>query len=200
MDIQTAQHDVRTTFARGSVGQIIAGVIWLISAILGTWVSMGSAILLLVIGGAFIFPLTQLTLRLLGRPSALPKGHPMNQLASQAAFIVPLSLPLIGGSSLYNINWFYPAFMLVIGTHYMPFVFLYGMWEFGVLAATLIFSSVGIGFLLPTSFTFGGWFTAIVLLLFALWIRAIPKRSSLSTHSLAFELEKSDHRQEKSSK
>ena len=81
---------------------------------------------MLVLGGTLIFPLTQLTMRLLGRPDALPKGHPMNQLATQIAFIVPLSLPLIGAVSLYNINWFYPAFMLVIGTHYMPFTFLYG--------------------------------------------------------------------------
>ncbi len=171
MDIKAAQQDVQTTFARGSVGQAVSGVIWLVSAILGTFVSQRYAILLLAVGGAFIFPLTQLTLRLLGHSHALPKDHPMNQLAMQVAFIVPLSLPLIGAASLYNVNWFYPAFMLVVGTHYMPFIFLYGMWEFGVLAAALIFGSVGIGMLLPDAFIPGGWFTAIVLLLFAAWVR-----------------------------
>ena len=85
------------------------------------------AILVLVLVGMFIFPLTQLTLRLLGRPARLPKGHPMNQFATQVAFIVPLSLLLVGAAALYNINWFYPAFMRVLGTHYMPFIFLYGM-------------------------------------------------------------------------
>jgi hypothetical protein len=171
MDIKAAQQDVRTTFMHGSVGQTISGVIWLVSAVLGTWVSERYAILLLVMGGAFIFPLTQLTLRLLGRSSALPKGHPMNQLATQVAFIVPFSLPLIGAASLYNLNWFYPAFMLVVGTHYLPFMFLYGMWEFAALAGILIFGSVGIGMWLTDSFTFGGWFTAVVLLAFALWVR-----------------------------
>lgn len=171
MDIKTAQQDVQTTFVRGSIGQMVSGAIWLISAILGTWVSVRSAILMLALGGTLIFPLTQLALRLLGRPSALPKGHPMNQLAMQVAFIVPLSLPLIGAASLYNVNWFYPAFMLVIGVHYMPFIFLYGMWEFAVLAAVLIFGGVGMGMLLPHSFTVGGWFTGIIRLLFAVLVQ-----------------------------
>jgi hypothetical protein len=174
MDIKAAQQDVRNTFMHGSVGQTISGVIWLVSAVLGTWVSERYAILLLVVGGAFIFPLTQLILRLLGRSGALPKGHPMNQLATQVAFIVPFSLPLIGAASLYNINWFYPAFMLVVGTHYLPFMFLYGMWEFAALAGILIFGSVGIGMWLTDSFMFGGWFTAVVLLAFALWVRRSP--------------------------
>ena len=171
MDIKTAQWDVQTTFVRGSAGQMISGTIWLVSAILGTWVSERYAIVMLVLAGTLIFPLTQLVLRLFGRPSALPKGHPMNQLAMQTAFIVPLCLPLIGAASLYNMDWFYPAFMLVVGVHYMPFMFLYGMWEFGMLAAILIFGAVGIGMWFPHSFTVGGWFTTLVLLLFALAVQ-----------------------------
>jgi hypothetical protein len=87
----------------------------------------------------------------------------MNGLAMQVAFIAPLSLPVVGAAALYNINWFYPAFMLVLGTHYMPFIFLYGMWEFGVLAALLIGGGVAIGMLFPDAFTIGGWFTGVVL-------------------------------------
>ena len=177
MDIRSAQQDVQTTFLRGSVGQAVSGFIWLVSAILGTWVSERSAILVLVLAGMFIFPLTQLTLRLLGRSGSLPKGHPMNALAMQVAFIVPLCLPVIGAASLYNLHWFYPAFMLIVGVHYMPFIFLYGMWAFAALAGVLIFGSVGIGMFLPDTFTPGGWFTAVVLLIFALWVRMSPKLS-----------------------
>jgi len=177
MDIKSAQHDVQSTFLRGSVGQFVSGSIWLVSAILGTWVSERSAILVLVLAGMFIFPLTQLTLRLLGRPGGLPKSHPMNALAMQVAFIMPLSLPVIGAASLYNINWFYPAFMLIVGVHYMPFIFLYGMWEFGGLAALLISGGVAFGMLLPDTFVIGGWSTAIVLLLFALLVQFTPKLS-----------------------
>jgi hypothetical protein len=180
MNIQTAQHDVQTIFVRGSVGQMISALIWLISAILATWSTQRVAILVLVLGGIFIFPLTQIALRLLGRPNSLPKGHPMNQLAMQTAFIVPLSLPLIGAASLYHLNWFYPAFMLVVGVHYMPFMFLYGMWEFAVLAAVLICAAVGFGMWLPQSFSAGGWFTAAVLVLFAVLVQfsALKRQAS----------------------
>ncbi|MEO8355417.1 MAG: hypothetical protein ABI621_05865 [Chloroflexota bacterium] len=181
MDIKTAQQDVQTTFARGSMGQIISGLIWLASAALGTWAGERQAIILLVVGGMFIFPLTQLGLRLTGRPSSLPSGHPMNALAMQVAFTVPLNMLLVGAASLYNINWFYPAFMLVVGTHYMPFIFLYGMWEFAVLAVLLIFASVGTVMLFPGSFTFGGWFTGFVLLLFAFWVRRTPRPMNLAS-------------------
>jgi len=175
MDIKTAQHDVQTTFVHGSIGQIVSGLIWLTSAALGTWVGERPAILTLVIGGMFIFPLTQLGLRLVGRPTGLPNGHPMNALAMQVAFTVPLNMLLVAPAAMYNINWFYPAFMLIVGTHYLPFIFLYGMWEFAVLAALLIFGSVGLVFLGPESFTPGGWITGVILLLFALWVQVLKK-------------------------
>lgn len=170
MDIKTAQQDVQTTFMRGAVGQAVSGIIWLISAALGTWVGERPAIIMLVLAGMFIFPLTQLGLRVLGHAISLPNKHPMNALAMQVAFMLPLNMLLVAPAAWYNINWFYPAFMLIVGTHYMPFIFLYGMWEFAVLAAVLIFGSVGIAMYLPESFTIGGWFTAIVLLLFAAWV------------------------------
>jgi hypothetical protein len=171
LDIQTAQQEVQATFLRGSVGQAVSGSIWLISSVLATWVGVRPAILVLVLGGVLIFPLTQATLRLMGRPGGLPRGHQMNQLAMEVAFIVPLSLPVIGAASLHNINWFYPAFMVILGVHYMPFIFLYGMWEFGVLSATLLGGGVAIAFLLPNVLSAGGWFTAVVLLLFALVVQ-----------------------------
>jgi Family of unknown function (DUF7010) len=174
VDIKAAQQDVQTSFLRGSVGQAVSGAIWLVSAALGTWASERAAILVLVLAGVFIFPLTQLTLRLLGYSGGLPKGHPMNQLAMQVAFIVPLSLPVIGAASLYNINWFYPAFMLILGVHYMPFIFLYGMWEFAGLSALLIGGGVAIGMIYPHTFITGGWFTAAALLLFPLLVRINP--------------------------
>lgn len=177
MDIRSAQQDMQTVFLRGSVGQAVSGTIWLVSAALGTWGSERYGILVLVLAGTFIFPLTQLTLRLMGRKAGLPRDHPLNMLAMQIAFIVPLSLPLIGAASLYNINWFYPAFMLVVGTHYMPFVFLYGMWEFAVLSAMLIFGSVAFGLWFSSTFALAGWFTAVLLILFAILVQITPRFS-----------------------
>jgi hypothetical protein len=167
MTIADAQRDVRTTFLGGFAGQLVSGLIWLASASLATWASPRAAILMLVFGGMLIFPLTQLTLRLMGRAASLPKGHPMNALAIEIAFIVPLCLPLIGAATLHHLGWFYPAFMIVIGAHYLPFTFLYGMRQFLALGALLIVAGVLIGLYLPSSFSLGGWIAAALFFIFA---------------------------------
>ncbi len=151
----------------GSVGQAVSGMIWLISAALATWVDVKFAMIALALGGIFIFPLTQLTIKLLGHKASLSKSNPFNRLAMQIAFIIPLNLPVIAAAAMYNQSWFYPAFMIVVGTHYMPFVFLYGMWQYALLAAALIGGGVLIGMPLSANFIAGGWFTAVILLVFA---------------------------------
>lgn len=166
LTLADAQRDVRTTFLGGFAGQLVAACIWAASAALGTWSSPRAAILTLAVGGAFIFPLTQIVLRLMGRPVSLPKGHPMNALGRQIAFIVPLCLPLIAAATLYRINWFYPAFMIVVGAHYLPFAHLYGMWAYEVLAALLIAGGLLIGLYVPV-FSLGAWVSAAVFFGFA---------------------------------
>jgi hypothetical protein len=131
MTVADAQRDARTVFLCGSVGQLVCGGIWLLSASLSTWVGIREGIIALVVGGTFIYPLTQIVLRLLGGPLALSRGNPLRQLAIQVAFIVPLTLPVVGGATLHNVNWFYPGCMIVVGAHYLPFIFMYGMWQFG---------------------------------------------------------------------
>jgi hypothetical protein len=93
---------------------------------------------LLVLGGVFIFPITQLILRMSGRPASLSSENPMGQLAMQVAFTIPANLFVVAGATLYRLNWFYPACMIVLGAHYLPFVFLYGLWQFWVLGALLV--------------------------------------------------------------
>jgi len=119
-----------------------------------------------------------LLLRLMGRPASLPKGHPMNALGMQIAFTLPLNLPLVAAATLYRLNWFYPALMIALGTHYLPFIFSYGMPQFGVLAALLIGAGLIIGLYIPSAFSLGAWLTAVVLLLFAFVGRSIGLRES----------------------
>jgi hypothetical protein len=167
MQISDAQREVRTVFLGGAVGQAVSSALWLLSSALSTWVSVRQGIMLLVIGGAFIFPLTMLLLRLLGRRSSLSAGNPMGQLAMQVAFTIPVTLLVVGAATLYRTNWFYPACMIVVGAHYFPFVFLYGMWQFWVLGALMVGAGTAVALLLPASFSAGGWITAALLLVFA---------------------------------
>jgi hypothetical protein len=178
MDISDAQKDVRTVFLGGFVGQLVASAVWFLSAALGTWRSPRFGIMALVVGGVFIFPLTQLFLRLTGRPTSLPKGHPMNDLGRQVAFTLPFNLPLVAAATFYRLNWFYPAFMVALGSHYLPFTFLYGMWQFGILAASLIGAGIVLALYVPSVFSVGGWLTALVLLIFAFVGRRVALRGS----------------------
>jgi hypothetical protein len=45
----------------------------------------------------------------------------------QAAFVLPLSMPLLLPVGLYRLHWFFPALMVLVGAHYLPFATLYGM-------------------------------------------------------------------------
>jgi hypothetical protein len=171
--IADAQRDVRTIFMGGFAGQLVSSCVWFLSAAAATWQSPKFAMEVLVILGIFIFPLTQLVLRMMSRPASLPKGHPMNALGMQVAFVLPLSLLLAFAATAYRENWFYPAVMIALGAHYLPFIFMYGMWQFGVLAAALLGSGMAIGLYFPSIFSLGGWLTAAMLLVFAFVGRSV---------------------------
>ncbi|HTV09521.1 MAG TPA: hypothetical protein VMD97_10800 [Candidatus Aquilonibacter sp.] len=168
MEITQAQRDVRETFLGGFAGQLVSAVLWALSAAACTWRSLHLGELVLVLGGFFIFPITQLVLRGMGHAYALPKGHPMNALGMQVAFVLPLMLPLVIGIAVLRPAWFYPALMIVLGAHYLPFVFMYGMWQFAGLCGTLAAAGVAIGMYLPKPVSFGAWLTAAILLVFRL--------------------------------
>jgi hypothetical protein len=172
MQIADAQREVRLVFLGGFVGTAVSSGLWLLSAASSTWGSPRRGIVLLVLGGALIFPLTQLLLRVMGRRASLSPDNPMGQLAMQVAFTIPFNLLVVGGATLHRLNWFFPACMIVVGTHYLPFVFLYGMWQFAVLGALLVAGGVTIGLFLPGSFSVGGWITTVILLVFAFVGRA----------------------------
>ena len=168
MEIAQAQKNVRETFLGGFAGQLVSAALWGISAASCTWHSLRLGELILVFGGFLIFPLTQLLLRGIGHAHALPKGHPMNALGMQVAFSLPLALPVVIGLAVIRPVWFYPAFMIVLGAHYLPFVFMYGMWQFAGLTAILVTSGVMIGMYFPSPVSLGAWLTAVVLFAFAL--------------------------------
>ncbi len=91
----------------------------------------------------------------------------MNALGMQVAFVLPLLLPLVYAATMYRRDWFYPALMIAVGAHYLPFIFSYGMKHFGALAATLIALGLFLGMRVPHKPLIGVWSTTLLLLLFA---------------------------------
>ncbi|HSG46372.1 MAG TPA: hypothetical protein VLA43_01035 [Longimicrobiales bacterium] len=173
MHIADAQREMRSAFLGGLVGQLVSGLLWLTSAALWTWGSPRAGITFVVVGGFFIFPLTQAGLRLMGRPGRVAPENGLYSLGSQVALVLPLCLPVVGAAALHRLDWFYPALMVALGAHYLPFVFLYGMRMFGALAVILWAGGVFLGTWFPLGATAGAWFTGAVLLAFAFLGRAL---------------------------
>jgi hypothetical protein len=167
MDISDAQREMRTRFAGGFYGQLVSGALWLVSASLATWSTPRTAITTLVVGGFFIFPATELLIRVAGGRSPLSAENALRYLGMQVAFVLPLSMPLLLPVGLYRLNWFYPAMMVLLGAHYIPFVFLYGMRMFAVMAALVLGGGMVIAMYWSSSFSVGAWYTGAILLLFA---------------------------------
>jgi hypothetical protein len=184
MDIQDAQREVRLVYIGGFWGQLVSSVIWLVSAALGTWVTHKVSILAIVIGGFFIFPLTQTLLRLSGRPARVSKENPLHWLGMQIAFVLPFSMLLLVPVGHFRLNWFFPALMILLGAHYLPFASLYGMRVFLFLAGILIAVGVVIALYFAETFSLGAWVAGLVLFVFA-WIGrsiATGEASAASTH------------------
>ncbi len=167
MLVQDAQREVRTVFIGGFWGQLVSSAIWLASAAVGFWDTPRAAIITIVAAGFFIFPATQLLLRLTGRPTRTPRDNPLHYLGMQVAFTLPPTMLLLIPVTEFRLNLFYPALMILLGAHYLPFTFLYGMRMFIPLSAILIFCGVGIAHYFPGSFTLGGWVCGLTLFVFA---------------------------------
>ena len=168
MDVAAAQREVRHVFRGGSVGQLVSGLIWLGSAVVAGTGTPKSAATVLIVGGFFIFPLTMLGLRLLGGPWKLSAGNPLNALGMQVALVLPLTIPIVIALAVHHVEWFYPAMMVAVGAHYLPFVFLYGMPIYGILCGVLVAGGVAMAHRPHGPFGAGAWVTAGILLVFAI--------------------------------
>jgi hypothetical protein len=169
MEISTAQEDVRRVFRSGAVGQLVSAAVWAAAAATATWGAPATAPYVLFFGGILIFPLTSLALLLLRGPASLPRGHPMSALAFQLAMQVPLGLLVALALNAFAPKLFFPAAMVLVGGHYLAFVFLYGMRSFAILAAALIATGVVIGVTAPALALAGAWLAVVFLLAFSVF-------------------------------
>jgi hypothetical protein len=169
MDVQDAQSEMRSVYLGGFWGQLLFSMLWLASAALSTWATPKVSILTVAVGGFFIFPLVKLLLRLQGRPASVSGENPFNSLAIQAAFVLPFSMLLLVPVGLYRLNWFFPALMVLVGAHYLPFATLYGMRMFLFLGGILIGTGLVVAYFFAETFGLGAWIAGVFLFVFA-WI------------------------------
>lgn len=167
MTLADAQFEMRSAFLGGFAGQLVSGLIWLTASVISVYISPAYGMIVLFFGSMTIFPLTQLILRIMGRHAKVSEQNGLWALGLQIAFTVPINFLLVGAIILERQMWFFPAAMIIVGAHYLPFITLYGMKMFGILAALLIFSGTSLVFYGPVLFSLGGWLTGLFLIVFA---------------------------------
>lgn len=92
----------------------------------------------------------------------------MNALGTRVALAPPLRLPVALGAALGRPEWLYPAVTILLGAHYLPFAFLYGMRMFVALSGVLVGGGVWMGMTAsPGRPVLAGWVTGVVLAAFA---------------------------------
>lgn len=172
--------EVRVAYLGGFSFLAFEGALWLVSAALGSFVSVGSAIVALVVGGVFILLGAQLIQRLMRRPS-VGSENPLMGLSTSAAFVVPLCYPVIAAATLADTDWFFPAFAVVVGAHYPPFAYVYRMRLYLALCGVLVGGGTLIGWLFRDGpFSLAGYFAGAVLLAFGTLFFALVRREERS--------------------
>ena len=146
MPLAEAQQDMRAAYVGGSSGAVASAVAWLVAGIVALEVSSRSAVVALFLGGALIFPVSVVISKALGASGTHSRANPLGALALESTGFMLLCFPIVFAVSLYRIEWFFPAMLLVVGGRYLSFSTLYGMrlyWAFGgvlAMAAYVLFS------------------------------------------------------------
>ena len=159
--------EIRHSYLGGFSILLIEGIVWLLAGTLGHFFSFQFGILTIIVGGTFFYPLAQLVQILLKRPK-IGSDNSLNSLFTQVALIIPFSFPLIFLATRENVNLFFPALTIIVGLHYLPFVYAYKLKTYWVLAILLIIGGSYFGFLVPDNFEFCAYYTGFILLLFAI--------------------------------
>ncbi|HKV26970.1 MAG TPA: hypothetical protein VJN90_01690 [Candidatus Acidoferrales bacterium] len=185
MEVAEAQREVRSVYLGSFVGHLVIGCLWLVSAALSTWLSLKVGAITLLITGFFIFPLIQLVLRACGRPASLSRENPLWELSVELALMTGPLFFLVGAATLHKAAWFYPSMMIVIGAHYLPFSFLYGMRQFIGLSVILMFTGILVGMYAPGLSTLAAWFAGVLFVGFAFIGLAVSRKESASFSNAA---------------
>ncbi|MFC4653890.1 DUF7010 family protein [Rheinheimera marina] len=140
--LAAAQQDMREGYQCGAPGVLASALVWTMAALVVLNTGASHGVWALLIGGIFIHPLGLLLAKLAGRKATHQKSNPLGPLALENTLWLMFSLPLAYGLSLYRLDWFFPAMLLLIGGRYLTFQTLYGLklyWACGISLAIAAF-------------------------------------------------------------
>lgn len=136
-DIKQAQIEMRDKHMYGATGIVVSGFMWLLSCIIAYKYSPRYAVAILLIGGAFIHPISTSLNRILGVSGTHSKDNALGGLAMEGTFFMLMCIPLAYGLSLQRTGWFFQAMLIIIGGRYLTFNTIYGNRLFWILGGIL---------------------------------------------------------------
>ncbi|TDM09425.1 MAG: hypothetical protein C4K60_09170 [Ideonella sp. MAG2] len=137
MTMDEYQRDMRLAYLSGAPGMLCSAAAWLVAAAVAFQVSAPASVLALLAGGLFIYPASILVCKALGSSGKHAKSNPLGSLAIEGSLWLVFCLPIAYAVSKYNVAWFFPCMMLVIGGRYFTFHTLYGLRLYWVCGAVL---------------------------------------------------------------
>ena len=137
-----AQSEMRAGYLHGAPGVAASAAAWLAAAAVAFGSDPKAAVWTLLIGGAFIFPVSVVLAKLLGSPGKHAKGNPMGGLAMEGTFWLLAGIAIAFGIQVLRLEWFFPAMLLLIGGRYLTFQTIYGLRIYWVLGAVLCVAGV----------------------------------------------------------
>ena len=159
-----AQAGMREGYASGAPGVLVSGIVWLAAGLVAVTLSHQAAVYALLIGGAFIFPLSIVATKALGRRGSHTVGNPLGRLAAEGTIWLLAAIAVAYGMQLVRLEWFLPAMLLFIGGRYFTFQTIYGLRLFRALGAVLC--ALGLGLAVargaPPVAAFASGFTELV--------------------------------------
>lgn len=144
MTIIDAQRDMRKAYFDGAPGVVASGCAWLLAGVVALVFSAFNGMLTLIFAGMLIFPVSVVLCKLLGRTGKHQKGNPLAPLAIEGTFWMLLLIPVAVAVSLYKLEWFFPAMIMVIAGRYLTFSTLYGLRIFWAFSGVLVLAAVGL--------------------------------------------------------
>jgi len=135
--VAQAQADMRVGYLSGAPGVAVSATAWLVAAGVALAATPTAATWALLIGGAFIHPVSILVTKLLGSPGTHATANPMAGLALESTFWLLAGIAIALGAQALQPEWFFPAMLLLIGGRYLTFQTIYGIRLYWLLGAVL---------------------------------------------------------------
>ncbi len=121
----------------GATGTLVSGIIWLTAGFTALYGSQNTALLLFLVGGMLIFPISVVLDKLFGRSGKHNPQNPLGQLAMESTVMMLMGIAV--ALAVYTLQplWFFPCMLMVIAGRYLTFATLYGTKFYWALGASL---------------------------------------------------------------